>query len=128
MPIKMLVMVRRRADLTPEEFYDGYENSHSRHAVRLFGHLWLAYRRNYLITPRNFSGDMTGVDAVGFDAVSEFILRDEAAAEEMGRISREHMELLQADEAKWFDVKHCWKISCKTIEEDLSAYQPQPAD
>ena len=38
MPVKKIVMVRRRADLTPEQFRDGYENSHSRIAVELFGH------------------------------------------------------------------------------------------
>lgn len=124
MPIKMLVLVRRKAGLTPEQFRDGYENSHSRIAVRLFGHLWLSYRRNYLTGARNFDGGSEGIDAVGFDAISEFVLRDEAAAEEMGRISMAHKEELQADEALWFDVTHCWKASCETIEEDLSAYAP----
>ena len=122
MPIKMLVMVRRRADLSSAEFRDGYENSHSRIAVRLFGHLWLSYRRNYLKTARNFFGDQSGIDMVGFDAVSEFVLRDEAAAAEMGRIAQEHAEMLKEDEARWFDTAHCWKISCETIEEDLSAF------
>ncbi len=120
MPIRMLVFVRRKAGLTPEQFRDGYENSHSRLAVRLFGHLWLSYRRNYLTAARNFDGDLSGIDVIGFDAVSEFILRDEAAAAEMGRISRENIELLQADEARWFDLAHCWKVSCETVEEDLS--------
>jgi hypothetical protein len=121
MPIKMLVMVKRKAGLTPEEFFDGYENSHSRIAVRLFGHLWLSYRRNYLTSARTFDGDLAGIDAIGFDAVSEFVLHDEEAAAEMGRIALAHKEELQADEARWFDVTHCWKVSCKTIEEDLGA-------
>jgi len=122
MPVKMIVMVRRKAGLTPEEFRDGYENSHSRIAVRLFGHLWISYRRNYLRIARNFSGESWGSDVVGFDAVSEFVLRDEAAAEEMSRIAREHAEMLAEDEARWFDQSHCWKVSCETIDEDLSAF------
>ena len=122
MPIKMLVLVRRKAELSPEQFRDGYENSHSRIAVRLFGHLWLSYRRNYLTSARNFDGDLSGIDVVGFDAISEFVLRDEAAAAEMGRIAGEHIEELQADEARWFDLTHCWKVSCETIVEDLSAF------
>jgi EthD domain len=123
MPIKMLVMVKRKAGLSPEEFFDGYENSHSRLAVQLFGHLWLSYRRNYLTSARTFDGDMFGIDVIGFDAVSEFVLRDEAAAEEMGRIALAHKDMLQADEDRWFDVSHCWKVACRTIEEDLSACQ-----
>ena len=35
MPIKVIVMVKRRPDLTPAQFRDGYENSHSRIAVEL---------------------------------------------------------------------------------------------
>lgn len=125
MPIKMLVMVKRKAGLTAEQFRHGYEHSHSRLAVRLFGHLWFSYQRNYLTSARSFDGRQFGIDVIGFDAVSEFVLRDQAAAEEMGRISLEHKDILQADEARWFDVTHCWKVSCETIVEDLSASQPQ---
>jgi hypothetical protein len=124
MSIRMLVFVRRKAGLTPEEFRYGYENSHSRLAVKLFGHLWISYRRNYLTAARNFDGDLSGIDVIGFDAVSEFLLRDEAAAAEMGRISRENIDLLQADEARWFDLAHCWKVSTDTVEEDLSKAIP----
>ena len=53
MPIKVIAMVKRRPDLTPAQFRDGYENSHSRIAVELFGHLWLDYRRNYLTAGRS---------------------------------------------------------------------------
>jgi hypothetical protein len=41
MPVKMIVLVRRKPDLTPGQFRDGYENSHSRIALELFGHPWL---------------------------------------------------------------------------------------
>lgn len=121
MSIRMLVMVKRKAGLTPEQFRDGYENSHSRIAVRLFGHLWLSYRRNYLKSARSFNGSAFGIDVIGFDAVSEFVLRDAAAAEEMGRIARENAEMLAHDEDMWFDQTHCWKVAVESIEEDLSA-------
>ena len=126
MPIKMIVMVKRKAGLTPEQFRDGYENSHARIATDLFGHLWLAYRRNYLISGRKFSDDrdMTrrrDADEIGFDAISEFILRDEAALEEMGRIAAENYDMIKADEALWFDQAHCWNVSCDTVEADLSS-------
>ena len=118
MPVKKIVMVKRKSGLTPEQFRDGYENSHSRIAVQLFGHLWLEYRRNYLLTGYNFSGDAGGADEVGFDAVSEFILPDEAALEEMSRIAMENQEMIKEDEGKWFDQSLCWLVTSETFVEE----------
>jgi hypothetical protein len=124
MPVKKIVMVKRKPGLTPEQFRDGYENSHSRIAVELFGHLWLEYRRNYLTTGYSFEpgpagGGPDGPNEIGFDAVSEFILPDEAALAEMGRISAEHRARIKEDEARWFDQTRCWVVGCETIVEDL---------
>lgn len=126
MPIKMIVMVKRKAGLTREQFRDGYENSHARIATDLFGHLWLTYRRNYLISGRKFSDGKEmigrrGTDEIGYDAISEYVLRDEAALEEMGRIAAEHYDMIKEDEARWFDQAHCWTVTCDTVEEDLSS-------
>lgn len=125
MSIKKIVLVKRRKGLSPEEFREGYENSHSRIAVRLFGHLWSEYRRNYLLTGYRFGEGKTqgaegGPEEIGFDAVSEFVLPDEAALAEMERISKENFDMIKEDEAKWFDQSHCWLVSCETIEEDLA--------
>lgn len=120
MPIKKIVLVRRKAGLSPEEFRDGYENSHSRIAVRLFGHLWLSYTRNYLLPGRNFkTAQFDGPDAMGFDAISEFVLRDEAAWDEMNRIAAENTVLIKEDEARWFDQVHCWLADCEPLVEDF---------
>ena len=121
MPIRQIVMVRRKAGLSRAEFRQGYEESHSRIAVRLFGHLWLSYHRNYLTTGHNFaSGGETAVaEETGFDAISEFVLRDEAALAEMGRIGAENMAEIKADEAKWFDQARCWNMACESVEEEL---------
>lgn len=124
MAFKMILLVRRKAGLTSEEFREGYENSHSRIGVRLYGHLWTEYRRNYLKPGANFNqtraGGSSGPDEIGFDAVSEFIVRDEAAWAEMMRISAANQELIQEDEARWFDQVHSYIVPCETIEEDLS--------
>jgi hypothetical protein len=125
MPIKIIVMVRRKPGLTPEEFRAGYENSHSRIAVELFGHLWLEYRRNYLLEGRSFEpgahGGTGGPAEIGFDAVSEYVLRDAAAQAEMARIARENWDLIKEDEARWFDQDRCWSVTCETMEENLAA-------
>ncbi len=119
MGIRRIVMVKRKVGLTPEEFRAGYEGSHSRIAVELFGHLWTSYRRNYLTAGYAFEsgGNAAGPAEIGFDAVSEFILRDEQAAAEMGRISMQHIERIKEDEARWFDQTRCFVVACETIEE-----------
>ena len=119
MPIRRIVMVRRRPGLSPAEFRKGYEESHSRIAVRLFGHLWLSYRRNYLTIGHNFaSGAQTAAaDETGFDAISEYVLRDEAALVEMSRIGAENLAEIKDDEAKWFDQARCWNMSCESVED-----------
>lgn len=121
MPVKMIVMVKRKVGISPEEFRHGYETSHSRIAVRLFGHLWLEYRRNYLQTGGTFAGATGGPDEIEYDAVSEFVLRDEAALEEMNRIAAEHHDMLKEDEARWFDQAKCWLVRAETVEENLHA-------
>ena len=119
MPVKKIVMVRRRQGLTPAEFRAGYEGSHSRIAVRLFGHLWLSYRRNYLTVGHRFTGggETQGPDDAGFDAISEFVLRDAAAEAEMSRIALENWDMIKEDEARWFDQTHCWTMACESVEE-----------
>ena len=103
----------------PQLFRDGYEGSHSRIAVRLFGHLWCEYRRNYLTLGHSFAGtgETQGPDDAGFDAISEFVLRDEAALAEMGRIGAANMAMIKEDEAKWFDQARCWNMACESVEE-----------
>ena len=119
MPIRKIVMVRRKQGLTSAEFREGYETSHSRIAVRLFGHLWLSYRRNYLTVGHSFAGggETQGADDVAFDAISEFVLRDAAAEAEMSRIALENWDMIKEDEARWFDQARCWTMACDTVEE-----------
>jgi len=120
-PIRQIIMVRRKAGLTPEEFRRGYEESHSRIAVRLFGHLWLSYRRNYLTVGHNFAtgGETATPDETGFDAISEFVLRDSAAEAEMSRIALANWDRIKEDEARWFDQARCWNMGCESVGADL---------
>lgn len=129
MAIKMMILVRRRADLSPDQFRAGYESSHARIAVELFGHLFLSYRRNYLTQGRRFgeglsAGEPGTADDLGFDAVSEYVLRDEAALREMGRVGLANMQRIKEDEARWFDQMRCWSFHCETIESDLASSPP----
>lgn len=130
MPTKMIIMVKRKPGLTPAEFRDGYENSHSRLGVELFGHLWAEYRRNYIGRGYAFAqrgqGDMDGPDEVGFDAISEVIFKNDDALSKMAKISALHRERIVEDEARWFHQKRCWMVSCETMEENLGLRGSEP--
>jgi hypothetical protein len=119
MALKTIIMVKRKAGLSPEAFREGYEKSHSRIAVRLFGHLWPEYRRNYLETGRTFDGAEGGPDEIEYDAIWEYTVADEAAREEAAKIYLANVDLIKEDEARWFDQKKSWIVSAETIEEKL---------
>jgi hypothetical protein len=44
--IKLVILLRKRADLTTEPFRHRHETSHARQALRHFGRLWVEYYRN----------------------------------------------------------------------------------
>lgn len=120
MPIRKIVLVKRKPGLTIEEFRAGYEGSHAPMAVELFGHLWTSYRRNYLTSGTCFGeGAQGGTDLWGYDAISEYVLRDEEALAEMRRIGIENYDRIKQDEALWFDQARCWTVDCETIEENI---------
>ena len=124
MPISVVTLVKRKPGLSPEAFREGYENSHARLAVELFGHLWTSYRRHYMIDGHTFgAGDAPGrnggADDLGFDAMSVYVLRDAAAREEMGRIGRDNWQRLKEDEVRWFDQDRCWSFTTETFEEEV---------
>ena len=124
MPTKMLVMVKRKIGLTPEEFRHGYENYHSRLGVELFGHLWAEYRRNYIGGGHCFfqrgQGSTDGPDEIGFDAISEVVFKDDNALVEMAKISAANRDRIVEDESRWFHQKRSWMVTVETMEEDLA--------
>lgn len=127
MAVKLLVMVKRKPGLSDKEFREGYENGHARLAVRLFGHLWTEYRRNWLGAAHSFAegggpaaAEQGGAHRVGYDVISEIVFPDAAALEEMNRLALVHHEELKADEERWFDRPNCWMVACDTVEENLS--------
>lgn len=124
MPLKMMIMVKRKPGLSIEQFRDGYENSHSRLGVELFGHLWASYRRTYIGQGVTFAqrgaGEPDGPDEIGFDAVTEIVFKRDDALEDLKAISLRNRDRIVEDEQRWFQQKRCWTIFCETIEEDLS--------
>jgi hypothetical protein len=128
MAIKVIVLLKRKPGMTPEAFRHAYETGHARLAVKLFGHLWIAYRRHYLGSANSFV-DVKGAPAVGsiaetsaapFDVITELVFENAAALEEMNRIVAQNRALLAEDEERMFDRPNCLLVMCDTVEEDLS--------
>lgn len=77
---KVVAMLRRRADLTREQFIDYYETKHSRLILRLFPSITY-YRRNYT----DFSDAFASPDAApfDFDVITEIGFSDRAGYDDM---------------------------------------------
>src|SRR5882757_444769 len=128
MTIRIMVLLKRKHGMSPEEFRQKYEGRHARLAVSLFGHLWSAYRRHYLGSANSFvhvKGAPTSTSegdnsSAPFDVITELVFDEAADLDEMNRIVAENQALLSEDEEHMFDRPNCLLIRCDTIEEDLS--------
>jgi EthD domain len=107
--IKLVIMLKKKAGLTTEQFRQHYENSHAVYAMRYFGHLWVEYRRNYPIQSSSFAAhaddDSTSAGENAYDAITEIVMRDQAAFDEMLRIlsEPETRKLFSEDEERFTD-------------------------
>jgi hypothetical protein len=129
MAFKMIMMLKRKKGMTPEAFRHAYETGHSRIGLRLFGHLWTEYRRNYVGPGTTFSAadgalpeHLAASASCPYDAISEMVFKDAAALEELRRIASipENQKLLADDEKNLFDRDACWINIVDVIQEDLS--------
>lgn len=117
--LKVLHFIKRKPHLTHEEFRDHFERSHAAMALKFCGHLFTAYQRNY--TKTVFTGGDSRDPGSGYavrewewDLVSEWILPDEAALQEIYRIMQSPGidKLFHADEDRFIDrtatvTAHC---------------------
>ena len=104
--VKIIFMLKRKPGITKEQFREHYENSHAKLAQKYIGHLLKDYNRNYPIftglAPSN--GEPAPYDT-GYDAITEMVVEDEAAVEEMTRIfnAPDVNPVLVEDELKFLD-------------------------
>lgn len=86
--MKVMLLLKRKAGMSAQEFRDYYESSHVKLAHRYLGHLFADYRRNYML-PVAGGQDETqnpGLANPDYDAITEIWMKDEAAWAEMQRI------------------------------------------
>jgi len=127
--VKLVMLLKRRPDLTPEQFRTLYETGHSRLGMRMIGHLLTGYRRHYVGGGQTFAAAaaQTGNEAAGapfpYDVITEIVYRDEEAFLEAQRIVSipENRQLIIEDEKTLFDRENCWAGGYHTIDEDPQA-------
>ncbi len=128
MTVKLMVFLKRKDGLSPAEFRERYENGHSRIGLRMLGHLWKEYRRNYVASANSFAkaegAPLRPEDAEmesPFDVVTEFVFESWADLEEQNRLATlpENKKILSEDEETLFDREHCYASVCEVLDEDL---------
>jgi uncharacterized protein (TIGR02118 family) len=101
---KVVLLMKRKAGLSLEEFKDYYERDHAPLAKRLLGEYMLDYRRNY--RSGGIATEVTDApDGADFDVITEIWYADRAAMEAMWKRAREPEIAAQidADGAKFMD-------------------------
>jgi len=127
---KVLHFIKRKPHLTHEQFRDHFERSHAAMALKFCGHLFTAYQRNY-ITQAFAGGDSRDPDsgygprAADWDLISEWILPDEDALNEVYRIMLTPGidELFHADEDRFIDRTATMTIPCE-VRDTGTAFDP----
>lgn len=106
--MKIVFMLKRKPGVSPQQFRNHYENSHVKLAEKYIGHLLLKYVRNFpLFATLNPSDQPEGSTPapfdIGYDAITEMWVPDEAAAAEMSRIFNDPVinPILVEDELKF---------------------------
>ena len=100
---QIVLLLKRKPGMTPEEFKAHYESSHAAMAVRYQGHLMKDYRRNY--TETQFTLDAFGKPQgePAYDAVTVISFETDAELQAFIAEGSPHAEEFLADEHRFLD-------------------------
>ena len=120
-----MVLLKRRPDISLEQFKDHYENNHVPLGEKFIGHLLVGFSRHYPGAMTDFTADDWTTGRMGdkdvgcaYDAISVYEFRDEAAITEMAEILKrpEVSMALSEDEKRFLDRPSCRMGLCEVIE------------
>lgn len=128
---KVLHFIKRKPHLSHEQFRDHFERSHAAMAIKFCGHLFTSYQRNYF-THVYTGGDSRQPDSGygsrewDWDLISEWILPNEAALEEIYRImlTPDINALFHADEDRIIDRTATVTIHCE-VRDTGTVFDPE---
>lgn len=116
---KVLHFIKRKPHMTHEQFKEHFERSHAAMALKFCGHLFSEYRRNYVNMV--WTGGDSRVEGSGYglrewdwDLISEWILPNEEALQEIYRIMQEpdKDDRFRADEDRFIDRTATVTVPC----------------
>jgi hypothetical protein len=116
--IKVIYLLKRLPHLTHEQFRTHYENSHVKMAQKYLGHLMISYERNYCTQVRASRSLGRKPAAFDYDVITEWILPNEEALEEVYRIFKipEIGKEFYDDEGRFLDRDAVLSITCRDNE------------
>ena len=116
---KVIWGLKRRSELSAEEFRHHFETYHAPLAEKHFGHLMLAYRRNYINAVDGAGAALASAESpFAFDCLSEWAMKDEQAFREIQAIlSRpEVAREMGEDSAKFIDGSSTLIVTTEAVE------------
>lgn len=117
--ITLILLLKRKAGLTKQQFRDHYEGVHAPLAKKHFSHLFLDYKRHYINSTIAVSPDGAGMAQTqdgDFDAITNIVFKDQAAVDEFLRIASlpETAELAK-DEENFLDRSKMRLNFCEAV-------------
>ena len=119
MAMKALVMLKRKAGISFEEFRDHYETSHAKLGEKYFGPYLSEYRRNYC--PEAVSLEVPPVaGSVGYDCITELVFKEGHDITDLSAASAdpEVRQLFSDDEERFLDRAGCRVAIVEVVESD----------
>jgi hypothetical protein len=128
--IRIQWLLRRKPGISFEQFREHYENSHAVLGEKYFGHLMLAYRRNYVLPAESVGSPIMQrvLTAKGwdYDCIAEWELRDEAAFDQVFAMLSDPAigKIFHDDEEHFLDRSSVRLMLCDLRETDTSESVP----
>ena len=112
---KIMWLLKRKPGISFEQFRDHYEASHSVLGQKYFGHLIHSYQRNYDLGAQS---EKPGPKSSGYDCITEWVLPDEEALDELFRllVDPEIGPIFREDEAKFLDSSETRLVRCDPVD------------
>jgi hypothetical protein len=114
--IKLMLLLKRKPGLTPEQFRDHYENVHVPLGLKYVGHLLADFRRHYPDAMMSLAdGQPLGCE---YDAISVYSFKHAAAFTELQKILADPQvaRILTEDEAQFLDRSASRMGRCEVVE------------
>eukprot|EP00300_Choanocystis_sp_HF-7_P038463 c55436_g1_i1.p1 GENE.c55436_g1_i1~~c55436_g1_i1.p1 ORF type:complete len:139 (+),score=25.54 c55436_g1_i1:348-764(+) len=137
MPLKLVVLIKRKAGTTPEEFQRYYETHHSPLAHEIIGHTLMKYVRNFVTdfnTPNSklYSADgeaeVKQADKLGFDCITEMWFEGQKQYDAFTAALTEEVEgedRITTDEANFMDRENLRFFLVTEVESSSDSLMPK---